>query len=359
MGFPFRFVLAAAIVTTGVGCKGDAKKEEANNAPKPAEKIPEDFVMNEFFKEGKKFKPILSDAGLDASFLTGPSGEGGAPAGMVEDTAIAERGVRVTNPGEAPKVARRYNIKGGPEERRLSINAQISTEMDGQRQGADQPPITAQLVFTGKPDKGEDRLEVVLKKLSVNTPPNADKRQQAAQDAALKELSGLTVGMRITPRGSLGEPEFKEEKMPRAAQQIIPILAQAFEIVTVPFPEEPIGVGAVWEETQKQKEQGALEVVTHMTFTLREVKGDVLKVEAEIKRESKKVEVRAQGAPPGTTLQITGTGKYVYETKLTGVATKVDGELTTIRAVEIPAQGKKMKQVETAKVKHAIDTQKL
>ena len=357
-------VLYAGAFTTllALGCQKDdakaAQAEKGKEPPKSAEKIPEDFVMNDFFKEGKTFKPIASDAGLDAGFLTGPAA-GASAAGALVDAPLNERRVKLTNPGAEPKAARRYVLKAATEDRRLVISTSVLQEAQGQRQGGDQPPVTVALAFTGKPG-AEQRLDVVLKKLTLQMPPNVDKRVALAQEKQLKEIAGLSLGMRLSSRGSLGEPEFEAEKMPPGAQEIVPILAQAFEIVTIPFPEEPVGVGATWEETQMQKDQSGIEVETQTSYVLKDASKDgVLKVDVEMKRRSKKVEVRAKGAPPGTTMEMKGSGKYSYELKLSGVAIKVDGELVTQRIIEVPQGPQKVTQTETSKVKHALDTSKV
>lgn len=354
------FVVCAASLSMCVACNKEDPNaaNKGNEPPRQPEKIPDDFVVNDSFKEGKAFRPMAMDGGVDSGFLSGVGG-GADPSAALVEAPVNERRMKVTNPGADPKVARRYTLKAASEDRRMVVNASISQEADGQRQGGDQPPITALLTFTGKTDHGDQKLEVVLKKIALAAPPSADKRIAAQQEASLKELAGLTIAMRLSARGSLGDPEMAQEKMPRAAQEILPILAQAFELVTVPFPEEPIGIGAMWEEDQVQKEQGGLEVATHTTYTLKDVKDGTLKVDVAIKRESKKVEVRAKQVPPGTTMQVTGEGKYSFETKLTTVASKVDGELVTIRSIEIPQGPKKIKQTEKATVKHALDTGKV
>jgi hypothetical protein len=139
------------------------------------------------------------------------------------------------------------------------------------------------------------------------------------------------------------------------AEELLPVLVPAFETVAVPFPDEPIGVGAVWENESVQREQG-MEIRTTATYTLREVKGDLLKVDAQIKRASKKSEIKDKRVPPGTTMEVSGEGKFAYELKVTGVASKVDGEMSSVRTIELSQNGKKMQQLESSKAKYVLES---
>ncbi len=354
---PLFVVLALALaLVPSAGCKDEPKDAQKASTPKPPEKIPEDFVVNDFFREGKSARPMIADAAVPEGGMLagGPEGDGGTSQ-LAEDDAVPERKFKVLEPGTDPK-ARRYAFASKTETRGMTLKASVTQEAAGQKQEQDQPPLALTLAFTPKKDKARSRLEAILKKIEVTAPPGSDPRQKAQAAAALSALQGVGVSMDVTPRGGLADLKFEGKEPPRGLEEMLQLITQAFDVVLAPWPEDPVGVGGKWEEQTVGKEQG-VQTKNTSTFLLKEMTGDAYVVEATIARKAAKQALRGDPRlPQGATVELDAKGQYTYEGKLTAVAAKVSGELVTTIKIEVPTPKGKVEQVQIMKVKHVIDT---
>jgi hypothetical protein len=352
---PHLVVLALALVSSA-GCKDEPKDTQKTATPKTPEKIPEDFVVNDFFREGRTARPVIADAAVAEGGLLagGPEGDGGASQ-LADDDAVPERKFKVLEAGTDPK-ARRYAFAAKTETRNMTLKASVTQEAAGQQQQQDQPPLALTLAFTPKKDKGRSRLEAILKKIDVTAPPGSDPRQKAQAAAALSALTGVGVSMDVTPRGGLSDLKFEGKEPPRGLEEMLQLITQAFDVVLAPWPEDPVGVGGKWVEETAGKEQG-VQTKNTSTFTLKEMTGDAYVVDATISRKAPKQALRGDPRlPQGATVELDAKGQYAYEGKLGAVASKVSGELSTTIKIEVPTPKGKVEQLQIMKVKHLIET---
>jgi hypothetical protein len=282
--------------------------------------------------------------------------EGSAGGGAGAEPEAAPEGAKLTvlDAGAEPKAARRYAFVANRADRRLVTIKQSAGREGG---GPAQEAAFAQTAdFTPKAVKpAATRFEMKVIKLDLPGVPSAQKAQAAAQLAAFNGLAGT---FDITSRGEIGEVDFKaDEKMAGGgADVVLQSLQQAMELLVPPFPDAPIGVGAKWERKVERKEHGMDNSAKH-TFTLKELTAEGGVVTADVEVSVPKHVLQQRGVPPGATEEVKGKGAYTYAFKLDHIATKVDGEMTITRRIEVsdPKSGQKQSIAEIIKLKNQLE----
>jgi hypothetical protein len=351
-------VFVAALSVALFACKDDpppAPKSE----PKKPQPVPSDFVMNDFFTEETKVKGVQGDGGsvnLGADAAGGGGGEKTTTGGPGDPNAA-----KLIEPGADPKAPKRYVFAAGKGEVRVGqMRATMNIEVPGappQQQA--QPALELTMKFSTKgAQKGSFPFEVKLEKVGLAEGQGLDPRMAAQAQKELSPLVGTVAKFDVTARGNVGEMSVAgDEKMAKeGAAAVLDSLQQVLEFVTVPFPEEPIGVGAKWEVTSVSASQGT-KVTTATTFVLKEWTGDAGTITADIVRSAPKAPLR-DPRMPGAQLQISGKGSYTFTVKTDRPTQKLVGETTTIAKIEVPGKGDKAAPqviVQTVKTKHTLD----
>lgn len=360
IGIPRTTTLAAIVIGVLGGCGKDAPKKP-DDAPKAATPVPSDMVFNDFVPSGGGGGGIVgvkTDGGIPEGGMAsaeqpagGGAAAGGDPGAPGADDATK---LKVTEPGAEPRAPRKYAFVANRSDKRLlTIKQAAGREGGGPAQEASFV-VTADFVPKGvKPAATKFEMKV----LNVDIPEmqGAAKAQAAAQLAMFK---GMTGAFDITSRGEVGEVEFKaDDRMQgQGADVIIQSLQQALELLVAPFPDAPIGVGAKWERKVERKERGLDNTAKH-TFTLKELTADGGVIVADVEVAVPKHPFQARGVPPGATEEVKGKGTYTYELKFDHIATKVDGEMTITRKIElVDPKGAKQSDVTVIKLKNRLES---
>jgi hypothetical protein len=354
------FVFPLAIGVALAGCGKDPPKK-AVDTPKAATPVPSDMVFNEFVPAGGGggIVGVKTDGGIPEGGL-GPDSPGNAdPAGGAA-AAGGEEGppkLKVTEPGAEPRAARKYAFATGKTDKRLlTVRQSVGREGAGPAQEA-AFALTAD--FTPRAVKPAGA-KIELKVIKIDM-PDAQGAQKAQALAQLGQFAGLMGSFEVSSHGEVGEVDFKaDEKMAGpGAEVILQSLQQALELVVAPFPSDPVGVGAKWERKIERKERGQ-ETTSKHTFTLTEVSAEGGVVTAEVDLSVPKHPFQQRGVPPGATEEVSGKGKYTYAFKFDHIATKVSGEMTITRRIELSdgKGGPKQSVAEIIKLKNSLDAPK-
>jgi hypothetical protein len=361
LGFVGFAVLAASVA----GCGKDPPKKPVDE-PKKATPVPSDMVFNEFVPTtggGSGVTGVKHDGGIPEGGMAAaenPAGTGGAgsadPAAAAPGPGDEASKLKVTEPGAEPRAARRYAFVANRVDKRvLTIRQSAGREGGGPAQEASFA-LTAD--FTPKLVKpAATKFEMKVIKIDLPDAPPAQKAQATAQLAA---FNGMTGGFDISHRGEMGEIDFKaDEKMAGpGADVILQSLQQALELLVPPFPDAPIGTGAKWERKVERKERG-MENTSKHAFTLKELTADGGIVTAEVEVSIPKHPLQGRGIPPGAMEEVKGKGSYTYSFKLDHLATKVDGEMTITRRIEVAdPKGGKQTVAEIIKLKNHLEAPK-
>ncbi len=341
-------------LATAMGCNKTEPKPDPDttNAPKPAQPIPSDFVMNDFFV-GDAGAPGAAAAGNPAdptspADQTDPSG-GLAATAPASTAPAAHPNLKLVDPGAEPKTKRRYDLKTGHADTvKFVLQTNLTEQQGAQKESMQQPPIlmTMTVTPTAKSADGVYTFAVKLVKSDVGTSPNDP--PQVAQLAkrmqpGLQALAGTTGTFTMDARGSLGQFTLGAGSNPavaEAADKIAPLVQQALEGAVVEFPDEPIGKGARWQEVTDSNAEGVKAKVTIETM-LADVNGDGVNVVVKTVRSAPSQQVADPRAPKGTTVAIDGTALSSVTTHLDHFVKKAQGEAmtkATVTEMAPPAQ---------------------
>jgi hypothetical protein len=359
----FVFPLAAPLLLAALGLAlagcGKDQPQKAVDEPKKATPVPSDMVFNDFVPTtgGNGIVGVKTDGGIPEGGLGPDSPAAADPGGGTAGGGGAEEApkLKVTEPGAEPRVARKYTfVVGKTDKRLLTIRQSAGREGGGPAQEASFA-LTAD--FTPKAVKPTGT-KFEMKVLKVDL-PDAQGAQKAQAQAQLGAFAGLTGAFEISSHGEIGEVDFKaDERMAGpGAEVIVQSLQQALELLVPPFPAEPIGVGAKWERKVERKERGQENAAKH-SFTLTDVSAEGGTVSADVEVAVPKHPFQARGVPPGATEEVKGKGAYTYVFKFDHIASKVTGEMTITRRIEISdgKGGPKQSVAEIIKLKNQLET---
>ncbi len=343
-----------------VACdKKEEVKTDRSQTTSKTEAVPTDFVLNPFLPDDKQAKvavQVRSDGGAPAIPTGAGAGSGAPPSG--EPPAEAAEETKVTEPGAEPRAERKYTFTPGKAETRIAI-IKDSISQGGQTQ--EQPPIKATLAVTVK-DKTANgaHVEVKVTKLEIVATNEADKALAAQAGAALGAVVGLAGLVEVTTHGQKGEMQFAAPqggKGAQLAQQIIPLLQQSIELLYIPLPAAPIGVGAKWESRSKQGGQG-VDIKVVSSFTLKSWTAELGEVDATITKSAPKQAMPDPRAPPGSTMAVEGKATFAWTFRLDKPAQKVSGDDTTTTTVSVPAglKGPGQSVVQVMKIKQTLES---
>lgn len=358
--FPSAFVVALAGFSSAslLACGKDPPPKPVDE-PKKATPVPSDMVFNDFVPTsgGNGIVGVKTDGGIPeggmASAESPAAASGADPAGGGGPDDAAK--LKVTEPGAEPRAARKYAFVANRTDKRVMLIKQSAGREGGGPAQEGSFQLTAD--FTPKAIKATSTT-FEMKVLKVEL-PDAQGAQKAQAQAQLGAFSGLTGKFDVTPRGEIGEVDFKADERMQGpgAEMIVQSLQQALELLVPPLPEGAIGVGAKWERKVDRKERG-MDNSTKHSFELKEVSAEGGVVTAQIELAIPKHPFQQKGVPPGATEEVKGKGAYTYTFKFDHIATKVDGEMTITRRIEVPAGpgGKAQAVSEIIKLKNHLET---
>ena len=304
-----------------LACNNDKPKQSASSEP-TAEAIPSDLVYNEGFDD-KSLRAKAAPPG-DAGTATTAETASGSSAKLID-------------PGADPKSPLLYAFST----KTRTVTATIKMAASQGAAAQDQPPFKFTFSATPKPKfglQGAVTIDIKITKFEISLPPGAPAQAAASLDAAQKALVGVAGHFDATAHGDIDNLDFETEKLQPGADQIIGILQQALELLVVPVPNEPVGVGGKWTKTESKRnaDQGTT-MSTTVTITLlsRDQSTATLKVDAANKGSQV---INDPRAPKGSSLDRSTKASYTVIIRFDGVSQKVDGEANNDVVQKVPGQ---------------------
>jgi hypothetical protein len=346
------------------GCKEEAKKDAVDAARGP-EPIPSDFVVNGFFGGTDDQPPKVQVRGDAAAVSVPVDAAGGASASSDTDggssstaanDAPAGPGVKVLEPGEEPRVVRKYDLKGKTENVTVTLRSTMAQEIPGQPAASQsQPGMVFALSLTPRPktEGGDFPIKLVVSRAEVLPGENLDPAQVKQMGQAFKMLAGQAGGFMLSTHGRPSGFQMSNEQLARS--ELAALVQQTLEGLFVVLPDDPIGKGARWEEVGTTRQEGVT-VTTTATYTLKDIGADGLAIGVVTKRKAPPQPVADPRAPKGTTLAIDGTATATVKVRLERMPGKgsVDSN-TAIAITQVGPGGAKQTMQQKVSVKQTID----
>ncbi|MDH5491523.1 MAG: hypothetical protein OEY14_06175 [Myxococcales bacterium] len=230
--------------------------------------------------------------------------------------------IQIANHGQEPRQLLRFDLDRFGEERgHLETRMQLET-----RVGGNLVPIGGGAIPTlrfplqgrtmGISPEGYLRYELILGRVEVVPDPNTNPAVVAELSAGFADWPTVTsTGMMASNGFILGERTHIPPGTPANIRQALESSAKANQSVSVLFPNEPVGVGAVWSASQPI-EGGGIHFEQEATYRLRSIEGDRVVLDLGLRQ---RASAQPMPAPdPSMTLQLdslagSGSGTLAIE----------------------------------------------
>ena len=327
------------LLLSALACKDEPAKPR--QGPPPPEPIASDIVYNSAFED--KTAAVGAVVTPDAGAASGP-GLGDAPSKA-----------KVVDPGAEPRAKLSYAFALG-KPRTVTSTLKISASEDGAPGGGAQPPIKFTFVATPKTrDKVNGMVHFEVKvtavDVAVGTGAGAPPAAMAQKAEIEKAFVGVEGSFDSSAQGDLDNVKFSDDKVPPQVAEMLELLSAAFEIMVVPLPSDPIGVGAKWTTVSSAGRGSKGTKTVTMTLTAKTDTGASIKVDSIMA--APPMAISDPQAPPGTTLEVKGSGGYTIDLRFDGVASKAVGAQNVEQIVKVPG-GQSQKR--GAKIEQTLDS---
>ncbi|MDP9019416.1 MAG: hypothetical protein M3N25_01210 [Actinomycetota bacterium] len=278
--------------------------------------------------------PKLRMLAVAAAVLVGACGGGGDDEASPTTTAAAADGTPTTaprdvegasitleSPGAVPRQVLRFQVQeGDTSEATMTMAMSTTVEADGQAlPGSAIPPV--QITIRSEVVDVADDSDTITTRFSyadANVVDDGTVDPQAAEAmreglSVLHELSGTAT---INSRGEPVSSEFDvPDDLDPTSRQMLEQVSHQVETLTVPLPEEEVGVGAIWR-ADTSSSLGGIDTVLRLTYELKELEATRYVLAVSYEQTAPLQEADFEGAPDDAvaTVQdyrVTGGGELV------------------------------------------------
>lgn len=165
--------------------------------------------------------------------------------------------VTLLAPGAEPRTPIRYKVPAGYKSGMdMTMGIGMSMNMAGTVVPVDMPPMlmSATVDVTNAAANGDVTFAVAFTKMGVG--PGADPNVAAAMESAGASITALKGTATVSNRGITKSVKLDMSKVDPAMQQMLGQMTSQVENVSLPFPEEAVGVGGRWEVRQTMNSGG-------------------------------------------------------------------------------------------------------
>lgn len=276
----------------------------ACSAPSAAEK-----------EEKKVAKAPAPSSGAETPAEAEPQAQAQAP--QPQQGPVVPPVVRLLKAGSNPKQELRIDV--APDTKAtlvtdLLIDAKLEAETMAQEQQLPAVRVIGTLAALSRAENGDLQFKYTINKVEILNPKSFPADAIGELQKELDRMNGFVARVTQSPRGIyLGWDYQLPQGMSPRSLRALQTLIEVSRRLSVPLPEEEVGVGAVWEAARVQAEQG-ISVEEVVTYKLLSLKGNQAKLQVNLKGK----------LDPGSSQLAGGQG----QAKLEGINTTGKGEMT-------------------------------
>jgi uncharacterized protein DUF6263 len=246
----------------------------------------------------------------------------------------AKSGVKLIDAGAEPRTALRYHLKAGDKQVVImTMKVKMDMSMPAAAPGGTPPAMPAIPAITIPMDmtvqsvaaNGDITYESVMGEADIKAEAGTTPEVAQAMKTALAGMKGLSSTGVMSNRGVTKKFDMKAPATADAqARQLMDLIKEGTSNLNVPFPEEPVGVGAKWE-TKKVNKIQTTSVEQNATYELVSAQGDQLstKFNAAFNATAPKTAAANQMASPQMSGNMNGTANLDLS-KLVGPSANID-----------------------------------
>jgi hypothetical protein len=271
--------------------------------------------------------------------------------------------VTLAAPGAEPRTRLRYKAAAGLKETMLmSTSMALNMAMEGMSMPMELPIMktTADLAVTAVSPNGEITYDIAFTGMTAEAAPGMDPAMAAMAQGAAQGITALKGTATITDRGFNKSTALNLDKITDPTlKQLLGAMSSSIESMSMPLPDEAVGVGAKWEVRQAVTTAGAT--------TFQRIECELMAIDAQgatIKTRAEQT-VPAQSianpALPGATVSVekgfgSSTGSIMLRSGSLVPTSDTSGTTTMAMSLDMGGQMQKM-AVET-KIKISIAPKK-
>jgi hypothetical protein len=177
--------------------------------------------------------------------------------------------------GNEPRKVLRYRIPKGTSQ---GIEVSVDMNVTAGDMGGPLPTITMSMLVAVEDVQASGQMKLHTTIIEATAHERADTKIPAVSLAGpLEKLKGLALASTLSPNGRASKSEIEGAKQLGAdtAQQLETLTA-TLQQVTMPLPNEAVGIGAVWRSSRDIQQNG-MKMTTVNTFSLVGLDGDKIK----------------------------------------------------------------------------------
>jgi len=170
--------------------------------------------------------------------------------------------VTLVSPGSEPRTRLRYKpAAGSKESMAMSMTMGINMVMEGMSVPAMDMPVmklTADIAVSGVAPNGDVTYDVAFTGMTAEALPGMDPQLAAMAQGTADTIKALKGSVTMTDRGINKSSSMNADQVADPLlKQMLSSMSSSLESMSMPFPEEAVGVGGKWEVRQAIKNAGA------------------------------------------------------------------------------------------------------
>lgn len=288
-------IIALGLIATACSAPSAAEKEEKQVAKAPA-----------------------PSAGAEKPAQTEP--QASAEASQPQQGPVVPPVVRLLKSGSNPKQELRFDV--APDTKAtlvtdLLIDAKLEAETSAQEQQLPAVRVIGSLAALGRAENGDLAFKYTVNEVKILNPKSFPGEAIGELQKELNRMNGFVARVTQSPRGIyLGWDYQLPQGMSPRSLRALQTLIEVSRRLSVPLPEEEVGVGAVWEAARVQAEQG-ISVEEVVTYKLLSLKGSEAKLQVTLKGklDPGSSQLSAQGQAKLEGINTTGKGDMTIDLK--------------------------------------------
>jgi len=240
---------------------------------------------------------------------------------------------------------------------RLDMVMAMSMNMDmgGMQMPMSMPAmkLSADVAVTGVAPNGDMTYSLEFSDMTIDG-TGADPNVVAAMQGAMPSMKGLKGTAVVTARGVQKSVNLDMSTVNPALQQTMQAMTSSLENMSLPFPEEAVGVGAKWEVKQAVA-NGGMKTFQKITVELTAVDGNSVTLALKTEQTAPPQPVNNPQMPAGATMSLvslSGTGTGTMKIKLDSLVptSEMNAKTSTVMDMTMSGQSQRMSMDMTMKV---------
>lgn len=264
--------------------------------------------------------------------------------------------VALVSAGSPPRAAIRYKVAPTFKSRLdMIMTMGMNMDMGGMQLPMSMPAMkmSADVAVTGVAPTGDITYSLVFADMTIDS-AGADPNIVAAMQGALPSMKGMKGTAVVTARGVQKSVNMDMSTVSPAFQQTMQAMSNSLDNMSLPFPEEPVGVGAKWEVKQSPS-SGGMKTFQKISIELTAADGNTISLAVKTEQTAPAQPVNNPQLPAGATMSLvnlsgSGTGTMTIKLDSLVPTSEMNAKTTTVMDMSMSGQQQRMSVDTTMKV---------